>query len=144
MNSLSTSAHETMHLSDSLANVFGHTSGYLRIEWQTVPMISSEVRQLFGQILLLLREQRLHRLFTERTLAPPLSAEDCHWMALEWLPRAAREAGLTHCAVVESLEQVEARVTTHHRGWSGPATSRLQFRFFDNFALAEAWVREST
>lgn len=141
MNSLSSSAHETMHLSDSLANVFGHSGGYLRIEWQTVPMNSGEVRRLFDQILLLLREQRLHRLFTERTMSPPLSAEDCHWMALEWLPRATREAGLTHCAVVESTEQVEAR-NAPFIDRSEPA-GRLQIRFFDSFTQAEAWIREA-
>ncbi len=141
MNSLSASDHESLHLSSSLANVFGHTSGYLRIEWQTVPMVSSEVRQLFGQILRLLREENLHRVFTERTTAPPLSAEDCRWMARHWMPRAAREAGLTHCAVVESKEEIDSRIT--HLTNLDSGGHKLQFRFFDSFTQAEAWIREA-
>ena len=140
MNTLPPFAHETMPLSNSLANVFRHSSGYLRIEWHIVPMVSSEVRGLFDQILRLLRDECLHCLFTERTTAPPLSTEDRHWMVWEWMPQAMREAGLTHCAVVESTEQVEARFL-HSVELNGNA-SKLHLRFFDSFAQGETWIRE--
>ena len=130
-----------MHLHGALANVFGHTSGYLRIEWHTVPVVSTEVRQLFDDILLLLCQQQLHRLFTERTEAPPLHVEDCLWMTQQWLPQAQQEAGLSHFAVVESKAQVAARVI-HPLGGS-EATCPMQFRFFDSFAQAETWIREA-
>ena len=142
MNSLSTYAHETMYLHSDLASVFGHTSGYLRIEWHTVPMVSTEVRQLFDDILHLLCQQQLHRLFTERTTAPPLHTEDCHWMTQHWLPLAKREAGLSHFAVVESNVQVAARAITSI-GEGEEDGSPVQFRFFDSFAQAEVWIREA-
>lgn len=141
MKSLSTSAQEMMHLNSALANVFGHTGGYLRIEWHTVPMVSTDVRQLFEQILRLLQQEQLHKVFTERTCAPPLSGEDCEWMASEWIPQAAREAGLTHCAVVESPAEVDSRATRLAN--LTICHSRLQFRFFDSFSQAEAWIREA-
>jgi hypothetical protein len=141
MNTLPSSAHETMPLSNSLANVFRHSSGYLRIEWHIVSMVSSEVRGLFGQILQLLRDERLHRLFTERTTAPPLSTDDSHWMVWEWIPQAMREAGLTHCAVVESSEHIGARFL-HSAELNGKA-SKIHFRFFDSFAQGETWIREA-
>ena len=141
MNSLSTYSHETLHLHSALANVFGHSSGYLRIEWHTVPMVSTEVRQLFDEILHLLCQQHLHRLFTERTAAPPLHAQDCDWMTQQWLPQAKREAGLSHFAVVESEAQVAARTISSSSG--AEAAGPVQFRFFDSFAQAEAWIREA-
>lgn len=141
MNLLSTYAHETLYLHNALANVFGHSSGYLRIEWHTVPMVSAEVRQLFDEILHLLCQQQLHRLFTERTAAPPLHAEDCDWMTRHWLPQARREAGLSHFAVVESDVQVAARTIPAKSGTK--AAGPVQFRFFDSFAQAEAWIREA-
>ena len=141
MKSLSISAQETLYLSSALATVFGHAGGYLRIEWNTVPMVSTDVRQLFQQILRLLRQEQLHKVFTERTTAPPLSGNDCEWMASEWIPQAAREAGLTHCAVVESQEEVASRANrlSNRNG----CDRRLHFRFFDSFAQAETWIREA-
>ena len=140
MNSLPIYAHETLHLSNALANVFGHDSGYLRIEWLIVPMVSTQVRQLFDEILQLLRQQHLHRVFTERSTAPPLHLEDCSWMTQCWLPQARREAGLSHFAVVESDAQLAARLG-YPIGES--AGGPVQFRFFDSFAQAEAWIREA-
>ena len=141
MNSLPIYAHETLYLHGTLANVFGHRSGYLRIEWHTVPMVSAEVRQLFDEILHVLCQQQLHRLFTERTVAPPLHAVDCQWVTQQWLPQARREAGLSHFAVVESNIQVAARAL-HPIGESG-AAGPVQFRFFDSFAQAQVWIREA-
>jgi hypothetical protein len=141
MKSLASSDHETMLLSDSLASVFGNANGYLRIEWHTVPMVSTAVRRLFGQILPLLREEHLHRVFTERTTAPPLNLKDCYWLALEWMPQAAREAGLTHCAVVESQEAIDSRSARMLQLYHGD--HKLRCRFFDSFAQAEGWIRKA-
>lgn len=140
MKSISISPQEILYLNNSLASVFGHTGGYLRIEWHTVPMVSAEVRQLFDQILGLLRQEDLHCLFTERTVAPPINGDDCQWVASEWVPRATREAGLTHCAVVESREVIASR-TSCLPAPAHPGT-RPQLRYFDNFAQAETWIQQ--
>ena len=139
MKSFSNLAHEIMYLSNALASVSGHPDGYLRIEWHTVPMVSTEVRLLFDQVLNLLRQEQFHRLFTERTGMPPLHTHDCQWVKSEWAPRAAREAGLTHCAIVETQPDL------HQRGTPAATLSaenpRPQFRFLDSFTQAEAWIR---
>ena len=117
-----------MCLSSSLANVFGHTGGYLRIEWHTVPVVSAEVRQLFGQILHLLRQESIHRLFTERTTTPPISGEDCRWMALEWLPQAAN-AAFRHVGPADALlEAAYATVITRSASAVSAFIARVMVR----------------
>lgn len=130
---------EKLVLVHPLATVVSHSSGYVRIDWQVVPMESEKVRALFQLLLVLLRHTRHTKVLTDHSAMPPFWPADCLWLFQQWAPRAAAQAGCTHIAVVESTEALRQDIEQASASWLQGLP--VVVRCFDLFADAERWLR---
>jgi hypothetical protein len=129
---------EKLVLIDPLATIISHTSGYVRIDWQVVPMESEKVRSLFQRLLPLLQDTRHTKLLTDHSTMPPFWPADCAWLNQYWAPLAATQAGCTHIAVVESTETLRQVMAQASASWLQDLP--VVVRYFDAFADAERWL----
>lgn len=131
-------ASEKLVLIHPLATIVSHTSGYVRIDWQVVPMESEKVRSLFQLLLVLLRRTRHTKVLTDHSTMPPFWPADCVWLFQDWAPQAAAQAGCTHIAVVESTESLRQNLEQASDSWLQGLP--VVMRCFEAFADAERWL----
>ncbi|AYA36323.1 hypothetical protein D3Y59_04145 [Hymenobacter oligotrophus] len=82
---------------------------YLLLEWLPGASQPEVVTAVFERLLLAMRLTGCRCVLTDQRQMPPLDAAVQRWVAEQWLPRAAAEAGYSHCAVLLS-ENVFARL----------------------------------
>jgi hypothetical protein len=89
--------------------IYNTTHNYIYLEWLPGANQVEAYRALFEQVLIALRRTHTHRVLSDQRQMPVTSPEVQRWVAEEWLPRATREAGYSHCAVLLS-QNVFARL----------------------------------
>ena len=139
MNKLIYPTHESLYFANSLAQVVEYSGHYVRVEWQSAPMLSQDLRKVYEQILLLLKESQLTKVLSDHQLMPAIMPQDQHWLATDWAPRAVREGHYSHCAVVDAYDVYNRLGTTsvvqHIR-----RTLDLRVAHFPDHESAERWL----
>ncbi|RAK65072.1 hypothetical protein [Hymenobacter edaphi] len=122
------------------AAVISHplSSDYLHLGWSAARTSPDELRAVYEQTLRALQHFGLHKLLSDHSQRPPLPADIGTWMVQEWIPRAVREAGYSHCAVVENHAPL-GRLAAQSIGAQLPP-GLLTFRYFGTVAEAAAWL----
>ncbi|UYZ60042.1 hypothetical protein [Hymenobacter latericus] len=112
--------------------------GYLQLEWRpgaTQPEVATAV---FEGLLLAMRLTGCHRVLSDQRQMPPLPPATQRWVAEQWLPKAAAEAGYSHCAVLLS-QNVFARLGAVT--WiSQYQPKAVQYQAFENPDEATRWL----
>ena len=130
----------TIHYFSNAAAVISYApAGYVRLEWQPVPATAAELRSIYEHVLRAMQHHRASRLMSVHNQRPPMPPEIQTWLTQEWLPRAVSEVGYGYCAIVEAtapLSRLAARAVGI--GMKG----QLSYEFFENDALADAWLRQ--
>ncbi|UOQ51568.1 hypothetical protein [Hymenobacter cellulosivorans] len=132
-------ANASLYYHNELANVVEFTFGYVRIDWNPVPITSAALRAVYEQALNLLRSRGLCKILTDHQLMPPVPAGEQEWLVQDWAPRAIREAGYRYCAVVQSYDVLNRQSTQQivQRLGKEPFT----VRYFEDDQAAEDWLR---
>ncbi|SHM14286.1 hypothetical protein [Hymenobacter psychrotolerans] len=139
MNKLIYPAHESLYFHNRLAHVVELPGRYVRVEWLVAPMFSPDLRQVYEQTLLLLKEARLHKVLTDHQLLPAIMPRDREWLVHDWVPRAVREAQYRCCAIVGS-QDMYARLAATHLGRQAHRHMGLQIAHFSDCAAAAHWL----
>jgi hypothetical protein len=121
------------------ASILEHTDGYVRIDWNPVPIQSGALRTIYEQVLRLLRHAGLTKILSDHQLMPPLLAADQHWLSDEWVPRAIAEAGYRHGAVVEAHDLLSRTSIVQVVNQLGNLP--LTVRYFEDDWRAAEWLR---
>jgi hypothetical protein len=139
MNKLIYPTQASLYFHNSLANVVEHPGLYVRVDWLPNPMFSSQLREVYEHILLLLQESGLTKVLADHQLMPAIMPCDQDWLNDNWIPRALQESGYRYCAVVDAHD-----INTRH------ITTRLVQRFrsrnqvtiahFSDSSAAENWL----
>ncbi|MBC6990022.1 MULTISPECIES: STAS/SEC14 domain-containing protein [Hymenobacter] len=104
---------ESLYFHNELASVIEHPAKFVRIEWQIVPVRSSEFRMVYEQVLALLKNKGYTKVLTDHRSMPPILPEDKEWLARCWAPRAVHEGGYKRCAVVQTQDSANYLYTKH-------------------------------
>jgi hypothetical protein len=126
-----------LYFRNPLCTISYHSAGFVYLSWSGVPATEIELQALYGHTLQALKHHRTGRLLTDHRLRQPLPLGAQHWIAQQWVPQAVREANYSRCAIVENqtpLGRLAARAV------GDELTTPLQFRYFDDFEEAAAWL----
>ena len=135
-------ASPTLYFNNALGRVYHYAPDYVRIEWQTAPMTSAELRAVYEHTLHLLKRSRLHKVLSDHRLMPPYTPEDRDWLLHNWVPRAVAEAGYSHCAVVQAHDAANHETTQQLVAEAGQ-TTKLAVQYFSQLEPALAWLLDS-
>ena len=139
MNQLIYPTHESLYFQNSLAQIVEHSGHYVRVEWQNAPMRSPDLREVYEQILLLLKESPLSKVLSNHQLMPPIMPPDQLWLATDWAPRAVHESHFRYCAVVDAYD-VYNRLSTTSVVQHIRRTLNLRVPHFPDQVSAERWL----
>lgn len=114
-------------------------SDYLHLSWSATSTRPEELRAVYEHTLRALQQFGLRKLLSDHSQRPPLPATISTWLVQEWIPRAIREAGYSHCAIVENAAPL-GRLAAQSIGAQLPA-GQLAFRYFSAPAEAAAWLQ---
>lgn len=113
---------------------------YIYIAWTPAKTTPAELRAVYEQALRALQHFGLRKLLSDHAQRPPMPADISTWVAQDWIPRAVREAGYSHCAVVDNAAPL-GRLAAQSIG-AQLAPGLLTFRYFGLPQEAAAWLRE--
>lgn len=111
---------------------------YLYLVWSTTKTSPDELRAVYEQTLRALQHFGLRKILSDHAQRPPMPTEVSNWVAQDWVPRAAREAGYSHCAVVENAAPL-GRLAAQSIGAQLP-TGLITFRYFGTPTEAATWL----
>jgi hypothetical protein len=137
MNSLP-HAQETLFFQNSVGKVFYQPAGYVRLAWATGRQPLETIQAFYEQVLALLQSTGVRRVLSDHGQRAPLSIAAQEWLTTNWIPRAISQARTRHCAIVEGGDPLH-RLSTQSVVSTAPAD--FQFKRFDTFAAADAWLR---
>lgn len=130
----------SVHFANNAGQLWEDPAGFLRAEWSAGPRSLPHTQELFEQMLRSLQRRGWSRILIDQLHMPPFSPAEQRWIAHEWLPRAVREGGYRHGAVLVSndvlVRLATAYVTTTVQGLP------LVYRSFDHAAAAVRWLLE--
>ncbi|TGE24459.1 hypothetical protein E5K00_04380 [Hymenobacter aquaticus] len=129
----------SLYYHNELASVVEHADGYVRIDWNPVPIRSSSLRAVYEQVLTLLRQQGFAKVLSDHQLLPPIQPSDQEWLSQDWVPRAVAQAGYRCCALVQAHDVLSQISLTHIVRQLGPVP--LIVRYFEDSSAAERWIR---
>jgi len=131
---------ETLYYQNAAGQLFFQPAGYVRLAWREGRVPLPDIQAFYEQALDLLVTSGVTSILSLHGLRAPLSAAAQQWITENWIPRALRQAGLRHCAIVEGADPLH-RLSTQSVVAAAP--SALTFKRFDNTAAAEAWLMSS-
>ena len=134
-------ANASLYYHNELANVIGHADGYVRIEWNPVPIRSSSLRAVYEHVLGLLRSQGISKILTDNQFMPPVPPSEQEWLIQNWAPRAVLEAGYRFCAIIQAHDVLSQLATQHMV--QQLACVPLTIRYFEDSREAESWLLHS-
>jgi hypothetical protein len=111
---------------------------FIRLNWTAVSPQPEELRAAYEHALRALQHFGLHKLLSDHTQRQPMPAAVSIWVAEDWIPRAVREVGYSHCAVVENATPL-GRLAAQSIGAQLPQ-GLLVFKYFSTPAEAAAWL----
>ncbi len=139
MNKLIYPIHESLYFQNSLAQIVEYSGHYVRVEWLAAPMLSQNLREVYEQILLLLKESQLSKVLSDHQLMPAIMPQDQLWLATDWAPRAVHESLYRHCAVVDAYD-VYNRLSTTSVVQHIRRSLDLRVAHFPDHESAERWL----
>lgn len=143
MNKLIYPATGSLHFHNPVAQIVEHHGQFIRVNWQAVPMFSTSLREIYEQLLRLLREARLDRVLCDHRCMPAIMPQDQDWLVNDWFPRAAAEGHYRYCAIVES-QDVYNRLGTNHVVQRLRGTVPISVAYFAEVGAAEHWLLEGS
>ena len=133
-------ANSTLLFTNSAGQLLADPAGFLRVNWGRDARSLAATQALFEQVLAALQRHRWSCILINQTAMLPFSPVEQQWVSTDWLPRAVREGGYRHGAVVVSpavlVRLATAFVTTNVQGLP------LTYRTFDTDAQATAWLAQ--
>ncbi|WBA44103.1 hypothetical protein [Hymenobacter canadensis] len=129
--------NHTIPASAAIALVSCLRGGYVALKWHNVAATDEQLQAVYEQALLFMQSHRTPRLLSDHRVRPPLSLDLQQWLRDEWIPRAIREAGYSHCAIVESTSPL-GRLAARAIGMA--VTPTLTARHFETVEPAQAWL----
>ncbi|RTQ46586.1 hypothetical protein EJV47_21805 [Hymenobacter gummosus] len=123
------------------AATINHVAGedFLRLHWSAAKTSPDELRAVYQHTLRAFTHFGYRKLLSDHSQRPPMPSEVSTWLAEEWIPRAVREAGYSHCAVVDNSTPL-GRLAAQAVGAQLPP-GLLTFRYFPTLAEALGWLR---
>jgi hypothetical protein len=137
MNSLPY-AQETLFFQNQVGRLYYQPAGYVRLAWAAERQPVEVIQAFYEQVLALLKSSGVRRVLSDHGQRAPLPIAAQEWLVSNWIPRAVQEARTRHCAIVEGADPLH-RLSTQSVVSTAPA--EFQFKRFDNFAAADAWLR---
>ena len=137
MNSLSY-AQETLFFQNAAGKLYYQPGGYVRLAWAEGRQPVEAIQAFYEQVLALLKSSGVRRVLSDHGQRAPLPLAAQEWLTTNWIPRAMQEAQTRHCAIVEGADPMH-RLSTQSVVSTSP--TGFQFKRFDNFAAADAWLR---
>lgn len=131
-------AQETLIFKNSAGRLFYQPAGYVRLAWATGRQPLDAIQAFYEQVLALLQSTGVRRILSDHGQRSPLPIAAQEWLVANWIPRAVSQARTRHCAIVEGADPLH-RLSTQSVVSTSPA--EFQFKRFDNFAAADAWLR---
>ncbi|GAB3830028.1 hypothetical protein [Hymenobacter jeollabukensis] len=128
---------ETVFFRNAAGSVIFHSAGYVELAWRSSRIELGELQAFYEQALKLLQSTGSGRILSVHGQRQPLSTAAQQWLTGDWIPRAIRQAGFRHCAIVEGQDPVH-RLSTQGVVSSAPTT--VEFRRFPHRADAETWL----
>lgn len=125
--------------SNPIASLNCLRGNYVRVEWKPVGATDEQLRAVYAQVLLFMKAHRAPRVLSDHRRRPPLSGAIQQWLREAWIPLAIREAGYSHCAIVES-SNLMVRQAARAIGSSAPTA--LTTGYFEVPEQAEVWVEQ--
>ncbi|MGI4865956.1 MAG: hypothetical protein ACRYFZ_18675 [Janthinobacterium lividum] len=138
MNSLP-KAQESLIFQNPAGKLYYQPAGYVRLAWGTERQTIETIQAFYEQALALLKSSGARRILSDHGQRAPLPAAAQAWLTTDWIPRAMTQARTHHCAVVEGVDPIH-RLALQSVVSTAPAG--FLFKRFDNFAAADAWLRE--
>lgn len=132
-------ANASLHYHNELANVVEYASGYVRIDWNPIPITTAALRDVYEQALSLLCSKGICKILTDHQFMPPVPAAEQEWLVRNWAPRAIREAGYRYCAIVQAYDMLNQQSTQLIVQRLGQETFTV--RYFEDDQAAEEWLR---
>ena len=137
MNTLSYST-ETVVFQSLAGKLSYQPAGYVRLAWTAERLPLDLIQAFYEQVLALLASTGVRRILSDHGQRAPLPAAAQEWLTTNWIPQAMSLARTQHCAIVEGANPMH-RLSTQSVVSSAP--TGFQFKRFDNFAAADAWLR---
>ncbi|HET9504097.1 MAG TPA: hypothetical protein VFO93_11180 [Hymenobacter sp.] len=137
MNSLPY-AQETLFFQNSAGKLYYQPGGYVRLAWAAGRQTLETIQAFYEQVLALLQNSGVRRVLSDHGQRAPLPIAAQEWLTANWIPRAMQQTQTRHCAIVEGADPMH-RLSTQSVVSTSP--TGFQFKRFDNFAAADAWLR---
>ncbi|TGE26963.1 hypothetical protein [Hymenobacter metallicola] len=134
------SAASSIYFRNALCTISYYEAGYVQLVWSEAAATADELQALYGHTLQVLKHHRTGRLLTDHRLRQPLPLTAQHWISQQWIPQAVREAGYSHCAIIENqtpLGRLAARAV------GDEVAVPLKFQFFNDLSEAAAWLTKA-
>ncbi|MCB2408112.1 hypothetical protein [Hymenobacter lucidus] len=132
------SPSETTYFSNPVLNLSYDAAGYLRLRWTRTGGTEAELRAAYQQVKQAMRHFRTGKTMSIHQQRPLIPVAVQQWLSTEWIPSCVREAGYSHCAIVES-DNPMARLASQAVSLGTPAA--LAFRHFPTETAADNWLR---
>jgi hypothetical protein len=131
-------AQETLFFQNPAGKLFYQPAGYVRLAWAAERQTLETIQAFYEQVLALLKSTGVRRVLSDHGQRAPLPIAAQEWLTTNWIPRAMQQAHTRHCAIVEGADPMH-RLSTQSVVSTSPVG--FQFKRFDNFAAADAWLR---
>lgn len=135
---LSTYAQETLFFQNSAGKLYYQPAGYVRLVWAPERQPLDVIQDFYEQVLALLVSTGVRRILSDHGARAPLPVTAQEWLTTDWIPRAMSQANTHSCAIVEGADPLH-RLSTQSVVSTAP--TGFKFKRFDNFAAADAWLR---
>jgi hypothetical protein len=131
-------AQETLFFQNPAGKLYYQPAGYVRLAWAAERQTFETIKAFYEQVLVLLQSTGVRRILSDHGQRAPLPIAAQEWLTTSWIPRAISQARTQHCAIVEGADPLH-RLSTQSVVSTAPAA--FQFRRFDSFVAADAWLR---
>lgn len=135
---LSSANANSLVFENQAGKLYYQPAGYVRLTWSAGRLQLEVIQAFYEQVLSLLQRTNARRILSEHGQRAPLLPAAQQWLTTDWLPRAMHLARTHHCAIVEGADPIH-RLSTQSIVSSAPTD--FQFRRFDAYEAAEAWLR---
>ncbi|OUJ74606.1 hypothetical protein [Hymenobacter crusticola] len=132
--------HESLFFHNSLASIIAHNLGYVRIEWHPTLVRTSDLREAYEHVLLLLKDSGITKVLSDHQLLAAIMPDDQYWLVNNWVPRAVREGGYSRCAIIQAYDVISHLATLKV---TNSLATPLAVNYFDDQRQAEGWLLQA-
>jgi hypothetical protein len=128
----------TLFFENNAGQLLEESTGFLRANWSANARGPHDVQDFLLQMIKGLQKNNWARLLGDQTRMRSFTSAEQQWVAHEWLPRAVREGGYRHGAILVAgnvlTRLATAYITTNVQGLP------LVYRSFETEAEAMHWL----